>query len=71
MAKRKIVVSDISGEEVTEDNAASVRITYAGSDKVRTLDVTVTEADELFTGGTESKKRGRKANGPAPTRTSK
>jgi hypothetical protein len=61
MAKRNIIVSDLSGNEVTEEDGATVRVTYNGRDEVRTLDVTATEADELLAGGAVTKKRGRKA----------
>lgn len=68
MAKRNIIVSDLSGEEVTEEEGAQVRVTYTGGDRkdvVRTLDLTAKEADELLEGGRESKKRGRKNATPA------
>lgn len=61
MARKAIIVSDISGEEVTEENGAKVTISYPGRDHTRILDVTAKEADELLTGGREVKKRGRKA----------
>ena len=61
MAKRQIIVSDISGNEVTEDEGAKVTVSYHGRDVVRVLDVTAQEADELFAGGKEVAKRGRKS----------
>lgn len=67
MAKRTILVSDLSGTEVTEEEGATVRVTYWNSDTVRELHVTKQEADELLAGGRELKKRGRKPNGNSAT----
>jgi hypothetical protein len=68
MAKRSILVSDISGEEVTEENGVNLRATFPGSDKAAVLDITKTEFDGLFTDkktgefvGRYQEKRGRKA----------
>lgn len=61
MAKRAIIVSDLSGAEVTEENGAKVTISYPGRDTTRILDVTAAEADEMLAGGREVKKRGRKS----------
>lgn len=66
MAKRTIIVSDLNGEEVTEDNSATVTITRPGATTARVLEITGTEADDLFgTAGREVKRRGRKAEGTA------
>lgn len=69
MAKRTIVVSDLNGEEIAEEDSANVTVSWKGRDHVRVLEITATEADELFgTAGVERKKRGRKGaeNGAAP-----
>lgn len=61
MAKRTIVVSDLNGQEVTEDDSAVVTITRPGTDVARVLEITGTEATELFgEAGREVKRRGRK-----------
>lgn len=65
MAKRTIVVSDLSGTEIDEKDSATVRITFAGSEKGRELEITATEANELLPGGKEFTKRGRKGAKPA------
>lgn len=61
MAKRTIIVSDLSDVEVPEGEGALVRVTYFGSEKGRELHITKQEADELLAGGREFTKRGRKA----------
>lgn len=63
--KKTILVSDLSGTEVDEADGATVRVSIWGSDEVRELHVTRTEADELLSGGKTLKKRGRKAAAPA------
>lgn len=73
MAKRSILVSDMSGEEVTEENGANLRITRPNSDEAFVLDLTWEEAEKLFTNkqgefiGRKQGKRGRKpgTNGEA------
>lgn len=62
MAKRTIVVSDLNGQEVTEDDSAVITITRPGQDTARVLEITGTEATELFgEAGREVKRRGRKS----------
>lgn len=68
MAKRSILVSDLSGEEVTEENGVNLRATFPGSDEAMVLDITRPEFDKLFTDpksgefvGRTQGKRGRKA----------
>ena len=61
MAKRTIYVSDVSGKEIDEKQAATVTITYADARKgmVR-LDVNASEVEDLAKKGTQQKRRGRK-----------
>lgn len=68
MAKRTIVVSDLNGEEIGEEDSATVTISWPNRDKVRVLEITAKEADELFgTAGVEKAKRGRKPADAATT----
>jgi len=75
MPWKKTLISDLNGEEVTEENAAKIVVSFANSDEVHTLDITADEARDIITSGDGStvgkttKKRGRKAadaNGQAP-----
>jgi hypothetical protein len=67
MAKTTIIVSDLSGEQVTEENGATVRVLFPGSDTVHVGDFTRDEVDKMFTDKKgnyvmrEQQKRGRKA----------
>jgi len=69
MAKQTIVVSDLSGDTVTEDNSAEVRVKFGGenSEVVHVGDFTKDEVDKLFRNKKgeyimrEQQKRGRKA----------
>jgi hypothetical protein len=64
MAKRTIIVSDLNGEEVMEGDSATVTVTRPGAETARVLEITGTEAVELFgEAGREVKRRGRKADG--------
>jgi hypothetical protein len=60
MAKKTVLVSDVSGEEIAEGKGATVRITFRDARKgVRELDVTDAEAERL--GGRPVARRGRRA----------
>ena len=67
MARQTIVVSDLSGEQVTEDNSATVRVLFGGEDIVHVGDFTRDEVDKLFRNKKgdyimrEQQKRGRKS----------
>lgn len=68
MAKRSILVSDFSGEEVGEENGATLRVTYGDSETVHVADLTADEAQAILTVkgkfiAREQQKRGRKAGG--------
>lgn len=63
MAKKTVLVSDISGEEIPDGKGATVRITFRDARKgVRELDVTDAEAERF--GGRSVARRGRR---PKPT----
>lgn len=64
MAKKTVLVSDVSGAEIAEGKGATVRIVFRDARKgVRELDVTDAEAEEF--GGRQVKRRGRRPKGEA------
>ena len=63
MAKKTVLVSDISGVEIEDGRGATIRITFRDARKgVRELDVTDEEAENL--GGRQAKRRGRRPKAP-------
>ena len=59
MAKKTVLVSDMSSSEIAEGKGATIRITFRDARKgVRELDVTDAEAEKL--GGRQVKRRGRR-----------
>lgn len=59
MARKTVLVSDISGQEIQEGRGATVRITFRDARKgVRELDVTDSEAEKM--GGRSVARRGRR-----------
>jgi len=59
MARKTVLVSDISGNEISDGKGATVRITFRDARKgVRELDVTEAEAEKL--GGRQVARRGRR-----------
>ena len=59
MARKTVLVSDMSGDEIPEGKGAVVRITFRDARKgVRELDVTDGEAEKL--GGRTVARRGRR-----------
>jgi hypothetical protein len=59
MAKKTVLVSDMSGEEIPDGKGATVRITFRDARKgVRELDLTDAEAERL--GGRPVARRGRR-----------
>lgn len=59
MARKTVLVSDISGQEIADGKGATVRITYRDARKgVRELDVTDDEAETM--GGRNVARRGRR-----------
>jgi hypothetical protein len=61
MAKKTVLVSDLSGQEIPERKGATVRITYRDERKgVREMDITDEEADRLFEKARRVARRGRR-----------
>jgi hypothetical protein len=59
LARKTVLVSDVSGQEIPEGKGAVVRITYRDARKgVRELDVTDSEAEKM--GGRAVARRGRR-----------
>ena len=59
MAKKTVLVSDMSGDEIADGKGATIRITFRDARKgVRELDVTDAEAEAL--GGRSVARRGRR-----------
>ncbi len=64
MARKTVLVSDMSGSEIVEGKGATIRITFHDARKgVRELDVTVGEAEKL--GGRQVARRGRRPKAAA------
>jgi len=61
MAKRTMLVSDLSGKEIEEGKGASISVKFADARKgVYVLDVTEAEAEELGRKGRKQARRGRR-----------
>jgi hypothetical protein len=59
MARKTVLVSDMSGDEIPEGKGAVIRITFRDARKgVRELDVTDSEAEKI--GGRAVARRGRR-----------
>jgi len=59
VARKTVLVSDMSGQEIPEGKGATIRITFRDARKgVRELDVTDEEAEQL--GGRQTARRGRR-----------
>jgi hypothetical protein len=59
MARKTVLISDISGEEIPDGKGATVRITFRDARKgARELDLTDAEAERL--GGRSVARRGRR-----------
>jgi hypothetical protein len=59
VAKKMVLVSDMSGSEIPDGKGATIRITFRDARKgVRELDVTDAEAERL--GGRQVARRGRR-----------
>jgi len=62
VAKKTVLVSDMSGQEIADGKGAKVRITFADARKgVRELDLTDSEAERL--GARAVARRGRRPKG--------
>jgi hypothetical protein len=61
VARKTVLVSDISGAEIPEGKGATIRISYRDARKgVRELDVTDEEAENLAAKGRSVARRGRR-----------
>jgi len=61
MARKTILVSDISGKEINDKDSAKVTITYSDARKGQiVLDVNASEVADLAAKGTQQKRRGRR-----------
>ena len=61
MARKTILVSDLSGQEINDRDAARVVITYADARRGQVvLDVNASEVEELASKGSRQARRGRK-----------
>jgi len=64
MAKKTIFVSDLTGREIDEKDAATVTIRYADARRGQiVLDVNASEVDDLASKGQKQARRGRKPKG--------
>jgi hypothetical protein len=61
MARKTVLVSDLTGKEIDESNAAQLVINYRDARRGRVvLDVNADEVDDLARRGTKQARRGRK-----------
>jgi hypothetical protein len=61
LAKRTILVSDLTGKEIDERNAAQVVIRYSDARRGQVvLDVNASEVDDLASKGMRQARRGRR-----------
>ena len=61
MARKTVLVSDLTGKEIDESNAAQLVINYRDARRGRVvLDVNADEVDDLAGRGTKQARRGRK-----------
>lgn len=66
MARKTIFVSDLTGKEIDEKNAATVTIRYADARRGQVvLDVNAAEVEDLASKGTKQARRGRRPKGDA------
>ena len=64
MAKRTVLISDLSGQEIEDGKGAKIRISFEDARKgAAELDVTAEEADELARKGRKTARRGRRPKG--------
>ena len=61
MARKTVFISDLSGVEINEKDAAKLTITYADARRGQiVLDVNASEVDDLAAKGVKQARRGRK-----------
>jgi hypothetical protein len=64
VAKKTIIVSDISGKEINEKDSAKVTISYSDARRGQiVLDVNASEVADLAAKGVQQKRRGRPKSG--------
>ena len=68
MARKTVFVSDLTGKEIDDKNAAQLIINYRDARRGRVvLDVNADEIDDLARKGTKQARRGRKPKEAAAT----
>jgi sporulation protein YlmC with PRC-barrel domain len=66
MARRTVLISDLTGKEIQDRDAAQVVIKYADARRGQiVLDVNAGEVEDLAAKGTKQARRGRKPKGEA------
>lgn len=66
VARKTIIVSDLSGREIDDKDAAKVTITYADARRGQVvLDVNASEVEEWASKGTRQARRGRRPKSAA------
>jgi hypothetical protein len=66
MARKTVLVSDLTGREIADRNAATVTIRYADARRGQiVLDVNAEEVDELASKGRKQARRGRRPSAAA------
>jgi hypothetical protein len=66
MARRTIFISDLTGEQINEKDAARVTIAYADARRGQVvLDVNASEVEDLAAKGVKQARRGRKPKAAA------
>jgi hypothetical protein len=71
MARKTILVSDLTGEEISERDAATVTIRYSDARRGQVvLDVNASEVEDLAAKGQRQARRGRRPAGAQPDRAS-
>lgn len=61
MARKMIYVSDLTGNEINEKDAATITISYSDARRgVVRLDVNANEVEDMASKGTKQARRGRK-----------
>jgi hypothetical protein len=64
MARRTIIVSDLTGREIAEDQAAQMTIKYSDARRGQVvLDVNADEVSDIAAKGTKQARRGRRPKG--------
>ena len=67
MARKTIFVSDLTGKEIDDKNAAQVVINYKDARRGRVvIDVNADEVDDLARKGTKQARRGRRPKAETP-----